>query len=206
MIDPPTRTPVVVSGLALGLPGLDDPFDPAHFDRLLRGETLFDSVPEVLREEMLRKNVVRVVKDANGEPTMTAVKTTSDVIRLAARGHNVRFVEDYGASKELDETLDGTSRLALAAAVEALCDAGLPLVETRRPTKNGGFVAAGWRLPESVGRETGVIFASAFPGYDRFASGSPPATTAGVKSFSRDVPVMCRAGHAQVAASVGATG
>ncbi|MBI5500087.1 MAG: SDR family NAD(P)-dependent oxidoreductase [Deltaproteobacteria bacterium] len=208
VVERPSRTPVVVSGLALGLPGVDDPFDPAHFDRLLRGETLFDSVPEGLRQEMVRKNVVRVVKAADGEPTMTAVKSTDDVIRLAARGHDVRLVEDYGASEELDGTLDATSRLALAATVEALREAGLPLVETKRPTRNGGFVGAGWRLPEAVGRETGVIFASAFPGYDRFASEIASRNNGGAsKSFSRTFLLEVLAlGHAQVAAFTGATG
>jgi malonyl CoA-acyl carrier protein transacylase len=202
------RPTVVVSGLALGLPGVDDPFDHSHFDKLLRGETLFEAVPEKLRGEMVRKNVVRVVKDAHGEPTMTAVNSTDGVIRLAARGRGVRLVEDYGATQELDATLDVTSRLALAATIEALRDAGLPLVEVRRPTRNGGFVGAGWRLPESVGRETGVLFASAFPGYDRFASEIASRLNGGAgKPFSRTFLLEVLAlGHAQVAAHIGAFG
>ena len=63
--------------------------------------------------------------------------------------------------------LDRTSQLAIAAGIDAIRDAGLPLVQRFRETKSGRKLANGWALPESVGRDTGVIFASAFPGVDR---------------------------------------
>ena len=200
--------PIVVSGTALGLPGVDDPFAREHFDRLLRGETLFEAVPDELRERMAAQRVVRLVKDERGEPTLAAVSRTDEVIRLAARGRGVRLVEDYGVPAELDGTFDVTTRLALAATLEALRDAGLPLCEVRRPTRNGGFVGAGWRLPESVGRETGVIFASAFAGYNRFAGEIVDRLNGGRdRVFSRTflLEVLALA-HAQIASFVGAQG
>ena len=199
---------IVVSGIALGLPGLDDPFAREHFDRLLRGETLFEPVPEPIRERMAAQRIVRLVKNDRGEPTLAAVDRTDQVIRLAARGRAVRLVEDYGVPADLDATFDTTTRLGLAAALEALRDAGLPLCEVRRNTRNGGSVAAGWRLPESVGRETGVIFASAFPGYDRFAREIESRADGGRdRPFSRTFLLEVLAlGHARIAAFVGALG
>ncbi|NMC68494.1 MAG: hypothetical protein GYA57_00330, partial [Myxococcales bacterium] len=199
---------IVVSGTALGLPGLDDPFTREHFDRLLRGETLFEPVPEPLRERMAAQRVVRLVKNDRGEPTLTAVDRTDQVIRLAARGRGVRVVEDYGVPADLDATFDTTTRLGLAATLEALRDAGLPLCEVRRSTRNGGSIAAGWRLPESVGRETGVIFASAFPGYDRFAREIESRADGGRdRPFSRTYLLEVLAlGHARIASFVGALG
>jgi malonyl CoA-acyl carrier protein transacylase len=205
---PAPAASIVVSGLALGLPGVDDPFRREHFDRLLRGETLFEPVPDELRDRMVAQHVVRLVKDEHGEPTLAAVNRPDEVIRLAARGRPVRLVEEYGVPAELDETFDATTRLALAATLEALRDAGLPLCEVRRPTRNGGFVAAGWRLPESVGRETGVIFASAFPGYNRFARELVERMSGGQdRVFSRTYLLEVLAlGHAQIASFIGALG
>jgi len=199
---------IVVSGTALGLPGLDDPFAREHFDRLLQGETLFEPVPDPLRERMAAQRVVRLVKNDRGEPTLAAVDRTDQVIRLAARSRGVRLVEDYGVPPDLDATFDTTTRLGLAAALEALRDAGLPLCEVRRNTRNGGSIAAGWRLPESVGRETGVIFASAFPGYDRFAREIESRAAGGDdRPFSRTYLLEVLAvGHARIASFVGALG
>jgi acyl transferase domain-containing protein/phosphopantetheinyl transferase/acyl carrier protein len=202
---PSDRMPLVVSGTALGLPGVDDPFAPEHFDRLLAGETLFDSIPDTIRLEMAAKGVVRLVKRDAGEPQLAEVSDPDQVIRLAARGRAVDAVVRYGIPEDLDRTLDPTARLALAAALEALRDAGLPLAPMRRATRNGRSVAAGWRLPEPVGRETGVILASAFPGYARFAEAL--GRSAGSDPFPRSFLLEVLAlGHARVAAWIGASG
>ena len=51
----------------------------------------------------------------------------------------------------------------------ALREAGIPLVQTYRKTTTGKYLPERWLLPEPLRDETGVIFASAFPGFDRFA-------------------------------------
>ncbi|MDI7267505.1 MAG: beta-ketoacyl synthase N-terminal-like domain-containing protein, partial [Myxococcota bacterium] len=202
------KSEIVVTGMALGCPGSDDPFAADNFDRMLAGHTMFDQVPAGIRERMVRQNVVRVFKDERGEPRLAPVSSADDVIRLAARGRPVELVEEYGVPDDLAATYDSTTRLAVAAAFEALRDAGLPLARSRRPTRNGGFVGSGRRLPESVGGETGVIFASAFPGHDRLIAEVERRAAGGETGpFPRNFLLEVLAlGHAQVASLVGALG
>ncbi|HPK66213.1 MAG TPA: phosphopantetheine-binding protein, partial [Thermoanaerobaculia bacterium] len=49
----------------------------------------------------------------------------------------------------------------------ALRDAGLPLVLRYKTTTTGGRLPDRWGLPDELRDETGVVFGSAFPGYDR---------------------------------------
>jgi hypothetical protein len=70
---------------------------------------------------------------------------------------------------KLIEALDITTQLAMAAGLDALREAGIPLVQTYRQTSKGTFLPDRWLLPAALRDETGVIFASAFPGGDRFA-------------------------------------
>ncbi len=72
-------------------------------------------------------------------------------------------------SPKLVEALDTTAQLAMAAGIDALREAGIPLVQTYRKTTTGKYLPERWLLPEPLRDETGVIFASAFPGFDRFA-------------------------------------
>jgi len=53
--------------------------------------------------------------------------------------------------------------------LDALRDAGIPLVMHYKTTTLGTQLPDRWGLPESMRDETGVIFASAFPGLDNFA-------------------------------------
>ncbi len=57
----------------------------------------------------------------------------------------------------------------MAAGLDALREAGIPLVQTFKRTSKGSYLPDRWLLPEPLRDETGVVFASAFPGYDRFA-------------------------------------
>ena len=70
---------------------------------------------------------------------------------------------------KLVEALDVTTQLAMAAGLDALREAGIPLVQKYRKTTTGRYLPDRWQLPEALRDETGVVFASAFPGYDRFA-------------------------------------
>ncbi len=71
--------------------------------------------------------------------------------------------------QKLIDALDITSQLAIAAGLDALREAGIPLVQTYKRTTTGKYLPDRWLLPEALRDETGVIFASAFPGGDRFA-------------------------------------
>ena len=61
------------------------------------------------------------------------------------------------------------TRLAIGAGFDALRDAGIPLVHALQDHQLGTQLPDRWGLPDALRDDTGVIFASAFPGYDSFA-------------------------------------
>ncbi|MEW5988536.1 MAG: SDR family NAD(P)-dependent oxidoreductase, partial [Chloroflexota bacterium] len=167
-----TRPPagsVVISGTGLGLPGADKAvMDADNAHRILRGEQFVDLIPERFRRKMLEKRITRLVKSEDGSGRFETIDSPDEVIRLAGRPGSFDLAEEYGVPDKLVEALDVTSQLAMAAGLDALREAGLPLVQTYRRTNNGKYLPDRWLLPEALRDETGVIFASAFPGGDRF--------------------------------------
>ncbi|MEI7772832.1 MAG: acyltransferase domain-containing protein, partial [Chloroflexales bacterium] len=160
---------IVISGTGLGLPGASKSLmDPDNVLRILRGEQFIDLIPERFRTLMLRKHIVRLVKGDDGGQ-FVSIDQPSDVIRLAGRSGSFDLHAEYGVPDGLIEALDRTTQLAMAAGLDALREAGLPLVQTYRLTSKGTHLPDRWMLPESLRDETGVIFASAFPGMDRMA-------------------------------------
>ncbi|MBW7885139.1 MAG: acyltransferase domain-containing protein, partial [Caldilineaceae bacterium] len=162
---------VVISGTGLGLPGAHKSImDPDNALRILRGEQFVDLIPERFRTRMAGKRITRLVKDGDGNGHFEVIEETSEVIKLAGRGGAFDLTEEYGVPAKLVEALDITTQLAVAAGLDALREAGIPLVQTYRPTSKGTYLPERWLLPECLRDETGVIFASAFPGGDRMAS------------------------------------
>ncbi len=158
-------TPVVVSGIAAGLPSdVRFPFDGENVDDLILGRNFIKKVRLETRRSMLEKNVVRLVKGPEGEVETRVVDDISGVIQLAGYFTEEQAVEQYGFDARLVASMDITTRLAVAAGIEALKDAGVPLVRLTRKTSVGGELPDSWALPPELRRETGVIFASAFPG------------------------------------------
>ena len=162
---------VVISGTGLGLPGTEKPImDPSNALRVLRGEQFIELVPERFRREMLAKRVTRLVKAADGGGSFKVITEPDEVIRLAGRGGPFDLAEEYGVPQKLVETLDITSQLAMAAGLDAFREAGIPLVQIWRPTSTGKFLPDRWVIPAAMRDETGVIFASVFPGGAALAS------------------------------------
>ncbi len=161
---------VVISGTGLGLPGAEKAvMDPDNALRILRGEQFVDLVPERFRKLMLRKQITRLVKSEDGSGHFEIITDPDEVIKLAGRPGRFDLHEEYGVPEKLVEALDITTQLAMAAGLDALREAGIPLVQTYKRTTTGKFLPDRWLLPEALRDETGVIFASAFPGGDRFA-------------------------------------
>ncbi len=161
---------IIISGTGLGLPGAEKAvMDPDNAMRILRGEQFVDLIPERFRKGMANKNITRLVKAADGGGSFEIISDTSEVIKLAGRGGSFDLTEEYGVPIKLVEALDTTTQLAMAAGLDALREAGIPLVQTYRTTSKGTFLPDRWLLPPALRDETGVIFASAFPGGDRFA-------------------------------------
>ena len=159
----------MITGASLGLPGTEHIFDDANIGRILRGDQFIDAIPTRLRRAMLDKHITRLVKSDNGEATFESIHSEGDVIRLAARGNAFDLEKEFGVSAERVAALDRVTQLAIAAGLDALRDAGIPLVMRYKTTSKGTQLPDRWGLPDALRDDTGVIFASAFPGYDSYA-------------------------------------
>ena len=161
---------VVISGAGVGLPGANHRlFDDDGVDRILRGEQLIGPVPVALQDRMVDKNVVRLIKSETEGPRLDLIANTSEVLHLAGRRGPFDLVKDFGIAEERAGAYDVTTAMAIGAGIEALRDAGIPLVRRYKKTSRGTYLPDRWMLPEPLADETGVVFASAFPGYNRFA-------------------------------------
>ena len=161
--------PVTITGAALGLPGSGPIFDDGNIARILRGEQFIDVIPAKFRRAMLDKNITRLVKSDSGGPVFEHIKSLAEVIKLAGRGGSFRLHEEFGVSAERVAALDRSTQLAIAAGIDALRDAGIPLVRHYKTTSKGTRLPDRWGLPDALRDDTGIIFASVFPGLDSFA-------------------------------------
>jgi acyl transferase domain-containing protein/NAD(P)-dependent dehydrogenase (short-subunit alcohol dehydrogenase family) len=161
--------PVTITGAALGLPGTEHIFDDSNVSRILRGEQFIDVIPARFRRAILDKHITRLVKSDNGGPTFETIDAVGDVIKLAGRAGAFDLEKEFGVSADRMPALDRVTQLAIAAGLDALRDAGIPLVMRYKTTSKGTQLPDRWGLPDSLRDDTGVIFASAFPGYDSFA-------------------------------------
>ena len=164
-----TSDPVVITGAALGLPGTEHVFDDSNIGRILQGEQFINLIPAPFRQAMLDKHITRLVKSESGEARFETLTDVADVIKLAGRGGAFNLEEEFGISAERVGALDIVTQLAIAAGIDALRDAGIPLVMRYKTTSKGTQLPERWGLPDALRDDTGVIFASAFPGYDAFA-------------------------------------
>jgi acyl transferase domain-containing protein/acyl carrier protein/NAD(P)-dependent dehydrogenase (short-subunit alcohol dehydrogenase family) len=164
-----SASPVAITGAALGLPGTEHIFDDANIARILRGDQFIDTIPPQLQRAMLDKNITRLVKSDNGGPVFQSIDKLGDVIKLAARGRAFDLQDEFGVSADRLAALDRVTCLAIGAGIDALRDAGIPLVMRYKTTTKGTQLPDRWGLPDSLRDDTGVIFASAFPGYDSYA-------------------------------------
>ena len=166
---PAATAPVVITGAAIGLPGAGRIFDDGNVARILRGDQFIGPVPPRFRQAMLDKHIRRLVKSDNGGPTFENIDDVADVIKLAGRGGAFDLEHEFGVSAERIAALDRVTQLAMAAGIDALRDAGIPLVMRYKTTSKGTQLPDRWGLPDELRDHTGIIFASAFPGYDSFA-------------------------------------
>ncbi len=164
----PVDLPVAITGAALGLPGTEHIFDDGNVGRILRGDQFIDTIPTRFRHAMVDKHITRLVKTDNGGAFET-ISSVTDVIKLAGRGGAFDLESEFGVSAERVAALDRDTQLAIAVGLDALRDAGIPLVQHYKTTTKGTQLPDRWALPEALRDDTGVIFGSAFPGLDSFA-------------------------------------
>ncbi len=163
---PAPTEPVVITGAALGLPGAERLFDDQNIQRLLNGEQGIDVIPARLRREMLDKHITRLVKSEDGLATFETIDRLDAVIKLAARAGAFDPAAEFGVDGERLAALGRHTQLAIAAGIDALRDAGIPLVLRYKTTTTGTQLPDRWSLPDEMRDDTGVIFASAFPGFE----------------------------------------
>ena len=165
----PDNTPVCITGASLGLPGTERIFDDGNVERILRGDQFISAIPARFRQDMLDKHIRRLVKSDKGEATFESIIDVADVIKLAGRGGAFDLESEFGVPAEHLAAFDRVTRLAIAAGIDAMRDAGIPLVMRYKTTTKSTQLPDRWGLPDAMRDDTGVIFGSAFPGYDSFA-------------------------------------
>ncbi len=198
-----------VTGVGIGIPGKSkNVFADDNIDAVLLGENFIDSVADEVKQEMINKNITRLIKSADGNATFESIENMSQVINLAGQLGEFNPVEDFGLQPKLVKALDITFQLAICAGLEALKDAGIPLVKSEFTTTTGKVLEGEWALPEGLQNETGIIFASAFPGYDYLIKEiTEHLTPNSEKSFSREFLYrVLSMGHAQFAQLIKAKG
>jgi malonyl CoA-acyl carrier protein transacylase len=164
--------PVVITGAAVGLPGTERIFDDGNVARLLRGEQFIDVIPTRFRQAILDKHITRLVKRADGDPTFETISSQAEVVKLGGRGQAFDPAAEFGIAADRLPALDRSTTLAIGAGIDALRDAGIPLVMHYKTTSVGTRLPERWNLPEELRDSTGVIFASCFPGLDAFVDES----------------------------------
>lgn len=163
----PITGSVVISGAGLGLPGVGTHvFGDENIERILKGEMRIEPISKEIRQAILDKHVTRLVKSDAGA-VMEEITDLEQVIKLAGQGGKFDLEDEFGVPSDRVDSLDISSKLAIAAGVEALRDAGIPLVMSYRKTTTGSYLPDRWKLPESMRDDTGIIFGSAFPGLNR---------------------------------------
>jgi malonyl CoA-acyl carrier protein transacylase len=172
----PLTGSVVVSGAGLGLPGRNgNVFDDRNIESILHGDMRIDTLSVEIRKSMVEKKVTRLIKSDAGA-VMQEIDDIEQTIKLAGQRGEFDLIQEFGVPEERVEALDISTQLAIAAGIEALRDAGIPLVMNYKKTSRGTFLPDRWKLPESMQDETGIIFCSAFPGLDRMAEESEKFT------------------------------
>jgi malonyl CoA-acyl carrier protein transacylase len=200
------RIRVGCSGAAIGLPGGKTVFDDDNFHSILRGDNRLTRIDPDYRARFLTKGITRLVKDEAGQGSFENIERDDQVLQLAGRAGHFDLTE-YGVNERLLLAMDRATQLALAAGIEALRDAGIPLVRQFHTTSTGKQVAQGWVLPESLRDTTGVIFASAFPGYNALINLIVNNGVGPEGSFDRRFLFrILSMGHSQLAQLVGARG
>ena len=164
------RDAIVISGASLGLPGKKRKlFDEDNYRDIFEGRNFIEPIERELQEKFFDLNMVKIDKGTGDELIQKEVSSAADVIKLAGQVGELDLTADYGVDKDFSMAMDDTARMAAAAGYEALRDAGIPLVLEMKKTTTGAKIPVGWFLPPELRDDTGVIFGSCFPGFNRFA-------------------------------------
>ena len=127
--------PYVVTGISLGLPGMDRVFSEDAFEKLVRGETCISEVSDEYKQRLLDKNIVRLIKGRDGSVNMDQAKVFGDIPQLAGLKGAFDLAEEFGIDPKAILAWDISTQLAVASGLLALRDAGIPLTPWNRLAK-----------------------------------------------------------------------
>ena len=199
--------PPVVSGVSLGLPGLSEVFDSEGWDAILSGKNLISELPDDMKEKLLSKRIVRLVKEEDGTANLIPADSVETIPQLAGRGGHFDLSEQYGIDPHLVDAFDIATSLSFAAGLEALSDAGLPLIPVEQTNSAGKRMIRRWSLPDEEKDRTGVIFASVFPGLQKAIDHALNNGQVNNNHFDRKYLLQVLSmGHSQFANWIGARG
>lgn len=153
------RVGCIVTGISAGLPGNDGPvFADENMTKLVKGQQLLTPISGSMKQAFIDKNVVQVRKLPGGKVEKIHVNNEDIVIKLAAQVGPFCLSDMYGVPPSLEESMDIAAKLAVAAGMEALKNAGLVTGKNNNPRE--------WILQEQHKDTTGIVYASSFPAMD----------------------------------------
>ena len=95
---------------------------------------------------MLDKHITRLVKSDNGGATFESIDEVGGCDQAGGRGGAFDLEKEFGVSADRVAALDRVTSLAIAAGLDALRDAGIPLVMRYKTTSNGTQLPDRWGL------------------------------------------------------------
>jgi len=152
---------ILISGVSVGLPGRGRRvFAKDNFDAILNGENFIEPLTREDQELITDKNITKLYKQPDGNARFVQITRTEDVIHLAGQLGYFDLTDEYGIKEEYDVAMS----LGIAAGIEALKDASIPLVMQYKKMKGGrSMVPDGFALPAEMQEDTGVIITSLWP-------------------------------------------
>ena len=152
---------ILISGVSVGLPGkARQVFAKDNFDAILNGENFIEPLTADAMELLTDKNITKLFKQPDGNARFVQITKTEDVIHLAGQLGYFNLTDEYGIKEQYDMVM----AMGIAAGIEALKDANIPLVMQYKRMKGGKtMIPAGFALPEEMQEETGVIITSLWP-------------------------------------------
>ncbi len=153
--------PIVISGVSVGLPGKGKRvFAKDNFDQILAGTNFIEPLDLEDQKRITDKNITRLFKQPDGNARFMEITRTEDVIHLAGQLGYFDLTDEYGIKAQYDVSMS----LAVAAGIEALKDAGIPLVMQYKKASTGTrMIPDGFALPREMQEDTGIIITSLFP-------------------------------------------
>ncbi len=142
--------PIVITGAALGLPGTEHIFDDSNVARILRGDQFISSIPAKFRTPCWRSVSGGWSRATRESATFESITDVADVIKLAGRGGAFDLEKEFGVPSEHLAALDRVTRLAIAVGIDAMRDAGIPLVMRYKTTTKGTQLPDRWGLPDAL--------------------------------------------------------